>query len=73
MVKRCRSSCVPSPPVCPLDATVARRLPWRNRLGLHVDARGVRRARLRSANEVCDRDREQNLNQLLAELDGFDT
>src|SRR5262249_46206324 len=45
----------PSPPVCPLDATVAR--PWRNRLGLQVDARGVKRARLPSANEVCDRDR----------------
>jgi hypothetical protein len=42
-------------PVCPLDATVARRLAWRNRLGLHADARGVRRGRRRSANEVCDR------------------
>src|SRR5919106_5292801 len=40
MAKRCRSSCVPSPPVGPLNATVAPRLPWRNRLRPHVDAKG---------------------------------
>jgi PAS domain S-box-containing protein len=56
MVKKWGSSCRPTPPVCPLDAAVARRLSRRNRLGLHVDARAVRRARLRRANEVCDRD-----------------